>query len=651
MENGTLTRAMALAAAACMVVGAMWCAKGAAAETYYVANDGSDDGDGQSPATAWQTLTQVNGAELEAGDQVLFRRGDEWRGQLRACSGDESGHVTYGAYGSGAKPLLLGSIEKNRREDWVDEGGNVWATAEVAPTGRQVLPNPSFSEDASGWNLHYEGGASASGWRDTTDYDSEPAGYRVKCAGSGENGSHIQLYTSPFHIDVGTLYRLEFRAMAGAPFSVSMPHLMKSGPPWTSYAAGTPLPQRAIQTSWQGYVHFYQAGVTADDARLTFFLGGRLPAGATFHLDSLGFTECVGQGALPCDVGNIIFDGEASCGVKVWNESDLDAQGEYWYDEDRHVLKLYSEACPAEQYSDIECALRAHIISQSNARYVTYENLSLKYGAAHGVGGGSTHHIIVRDCDFAYIGGGDQRGGDHTVRYGNGVEFWGTAHDNLVERCRLWEVYDAALTNQSGGPNTPQYNIRYVNNVIWNCEYSFEYWNRPERSETHHIYFENNTCVNAGHGWGHAQRPDPSGRHLCFYTSPARISDFYVRNNIFFEATRNAFYAPGWSKEAIDALVMDHNCWYQASGDMVLFKDHAYPMARFETYQSDWAKEPHSIVATPHFADAEEGDYRLAQESACIDAGADIGLGADFEGRPVPHGAAPDIGAYEYARE
>ena len=139
-------------------------------------------------------------------------------------------------------------------------------------------------------------------------------------------------------------------------------------------------------------------------------------------------------------------------------------------------------------------------------------------------------------------------GGGRHVRFGNGIEFWATAHDNLVERRCLWEIYDAALTNQSSGPKTPQHNITYRNNVIWNSEYSFEYWNRPEDSETHDIYFLHNTCVNAGYGWGHAQRPDPSGCHLRFYSSPARARNIVVCDNIFDGATGPAFYAPDWTR-------------------------------------------------------------------------------------------------------
>jgi hypothetical protein len=315
---------------------------------------------------------------------------------------------------------------------------------------------------------------------------------------------------------------------------------------------------------------------------------------------------------LSVDVGNLILNNEESVGIKVWNEEDLDSQGKFWYDEDNLVLKIYSETNPAVYYSNIECALRRHIIDEGGKSYVIYENLALRYGGAHGIGGGNTHHIIVRDCDLSYIGGGDQMGGDRTVRFGNGIEFWENAHDNLVERCRLWEIYDAALTNQGSRDNS-QINIRYRNNIIWNCEYSFEYWNRGEESTTRDIYFENNTCVNAGYGWGHGQRSDPNGRHLMLYHNTARTSSFYVRNNIFYEATESCLrIGNDWS------LSIDHNCWYQSRGIMIKWIADEYTMAQFPNYQTEKGQDRQSIATDPGFVDLKNLDFRPSPGSPVL---------------------------------
>ena len=73
----------------------------------------------------WQTLAKVNSKTFKAGDQVLFQRGDVWRGQLVTRSGSSSGRITYGAYGdpSLAKPLFLGSAEEDSTSN-VDQRRN-----------------------------------------------------------------------------------------------------------------------------------------------------------------------------------------------------------------------------------------------------------------------------------------------------------------------------------------------------------------------------------------------------------------------------------------------------------------------------------------------------------------------------------------------
>jgi hypothetical protein len=50
----------------------------------------------------------------------------------------------------------------------------------------------------------------------------------------------------------------------------------------------------------------------------------------------------------------------------------------------------------------------------------------------------------VRDCDVAWIGGGHQltTPQGRPVRFGNGIEFWENAHDNLGGAAS-GKVYDA----------------------------------------------------------------------------------------------------------------------------------------------------------------------------------------------------------------
>jgi hypothetical protein len=644
MRIADILRSMGVAA---LTVGmAVGCAVPAGAIVYYVAAAGDDANDGTAPERAWQTLQRVSTADLKPGDTVLFKRGDVWRGQLLPRSGQEGAPITYAAYGEGAKPLFLGSVAMSQPEDWTQIGPNLWSAGGI-PAQDQATPLTSLqSPQPLSFGLHAEGGAVVV--RTTAENGVE----RIACTEPGTSSAHMQYFTTGLKLAQGHAYRFSFRARSTTPFKLPFPKLMKSGQPWSGYTSYVPPGVEVTQTE-ELFVGHFIANITADDGRITFYLGGTLPKGATLELSDMAFgevplTELPREGALPMDVGNIIFGNEVVCGFKKWTLEDLKEQADFWYDPIKLRVVVYSDRNPAERYGAVECAMHRHIISEGGCSYVTYENLALKYGGAHGIGGGSTHHIIVRACDFGYIGGADQYGGGiRRVRFGNGIEFWGAAHDNLVERCKLWEIYDAALTNQNNGASVEEYNIIYRHNVIWNSEYSFEYWNRPETSQTHDIYFINNTCINAGHGWGHVQRRDPSGRHLCFYVADAPLENLVVANNVFYEATKNAFYAPAWKPEWLRALRMDNNIWVQREGTMISFKDRGYAMSEFAQYQADWGLESHSLAADPLLVNPEGLDFRLREGSPCVDAGADFGPGVDFDGHAVPQGKATDIGAYE----
>ncbi|MEX0274810.1 MAG: sulfatase-like hydrolase/transferase [Flavobacteriaceae bacterium] len=79
-------------------------------KTYYVSSSGSDTNDGLSENTPWQTLDKVRNASINPGDQVFFKRGDVFVGQLRPSYSGSGGHpITFAAYGTGDKPVLTGS--------------------------------------------------------------------------------------------------------------------------------------------------------------------------------------------------------------------------------------------------------------------------------------------------------------------------------------------------------------------------------------------------------------------------------------------------------------------------------------------------------------------------------------------------------------
>jgi len=177
-----------------------------------------------------------------------------------------------------------------------------------------------------------------------------------------------------------------------------------------------------------------------------------------------------------------------------------------------------------------------------------------------------------------------------------------------VEGCRIWEVYDAALTNQGRGPTSIQENITYRNNIVWNCEYSFEYWNNPETARTRNIRFVNNTCVNAGVVWSHAQRPNPNGSHLMFYSNRADSEGIEIKYNVFYNSTEWASrYSAGW-KPLPD---MDYNAWYVRVGELCFFFREHIKGDDVKGYREKTGLDRHSFFGDPKLVDPEKGDYRL----------------------------------------
>ncbi len=148
------------------------------------------------------------------------------------------------------------------------------------------------------------------------------------------------------------------------------------------------------------------------------------------------------------DIGNMIFDNESHAGKKKWTLGELQTQDDFYYNIVTGELRMYSVGNPASVHTVIECALRNHVVNQIGRSYITYENLAIKYGAAHGFGGGNTSNITIRNCEISWIGGGDLNMNGQ-IRFGNGIEFWNNASSHLVENNKIWEIYDAGVTNQS----------------------------------------------------------------------------------------------------------------------------------------------------------------------------------------------------------
>lgn len=125
------------------------------ATTYYFSSSGKDTrsaAQAQQPHTPWRSLAKLQEImpTLQPGDSVLFRRGNIFYGRIRVTRSGQAGRpIVFGAYGTGAQPIIDGSV---RLTGWQPTGVDKrWQTicgsCETVPAlyrGASVLPLGRF---------------------------------------------------------------------------------------------------------------------------------------------------------------------------------------------------------------------------------------------------------------------------------------------------------------------------------------------------------------------------------------------------------------------------------------------------------------------------------------------------------------------------
>lgn len=392
---------------------------------YYVSStDGNDSNNGKSPDAAWKTLLNVNNFKFQSGDVILFKRGDTFRGGIKAQTG-----VTYSAYGEGAKPKIYGSPENGTgSEKWtlMDGTDNIWVYYKELNDVGQII----FNEGES--------------WAQRVYYGYNPEfGYAT-------------IYNKTQRLDIKT----------------------------------------------------------ALDQNLKFF-----------HCPDSSKDEN---------------------GVPIYGQGDF-----------TNVGKLYlrcDEGNPGDIYPTIEFCTYAyctqpytygHIIAVGyRVNNVTIDNLCLKYGSMHGIGGGDCFGLTVKNCEVGWIGGGIQyliaNEKYKTLALGNGVEVARDCKDYLVHNNWIYQCYDECITNQTSYNRARVVeNVTYTNNLMEYSVLGISIWmtgsaDMPKDYGMKNVRVEGNMFRYIGYSCFYAQRPnkDVSGA-IIGGTRPNGNDEVLIKNNVF----------------------------------------------------------------------------------------------------------------------
>lgn len=234
------------------------------------------------------------------------------------------------------------------------------------------------------------------------------------------------------------------------------------------------------------------------------------------------------------------------------------------YEPRTDYTKLYlrcEKGNPGDVFESIEINTVGHVVNNSSNCH--FDNIGIKYGGAHGIGGTGAKDFTVTNCEIAWIGGGAPSYERKTTgpqgsanRYGNGIEIWMTCDGYTIKNCYIYQCYDAGITNQGRGADTKTGALHdiYMNDVYF-CDnlleynvYNIEYFLSHVRDEQEYINankpvplmtninYIGNLCFYAGYGFG-MQRPDP-GRmtHIKTWKHENPAVDFRIEDNILFDA-------------------------------------------------------------------------------------------------------------------
>lgn len=248
------------------------------------------------------------------------------------------------------------------------------------------------------------------------------------------------------------------------------------------------------------------------------------------------------------DIGTIVFDeGKATAIKKMKSVDELENDLDFYHDWKECKVYLYSETDPSSRYKSIEFNWYITLVNIKSG--TTIENLEMRY-ADYGLVGSSLKDVVVRNCDFYYLGGCRHSNTDET-RFGNAIEFWGSCNNALVESNFISQMYDTGFTVQYAAERTSDIIVKDVtvkNNTIEYCHWSMEYYITGSDSSGYKGYITNlnivgNTFAHSGEGWSAAQRSTSNSCHFeTFAWDDFSKSNIKITNNIFKGAASDMFY-------------------------------------------------------------------------------------------------------------
>jgi parallel beta-helix repeat protein len=225
---------------------------------------------------------------------------------------------------------------------------------------------------------------------------------------------------------------------------------------------------------------------------------------------------------------------------------------------------------------------------------------------------------------------------------GGGISYWTNmnavdATNNQFSRNYIHDILGSGIIPGGSGNNNS--NATVTNNIIAHCSAgppaSYSKYNgglRLNRAQSGSSLIANNTVFDCDVGINLYSLPD----------------NYVIKNNLILGNRQENVAREG---NGIFNNILSNNLYYPNGSNLFFYVNKFYDLAGWQniTHQDANSISADSQFLNPSGNFSQPSDFKLQASSPAIDAGADVGLTSDFEGTPVPQGASPDIGAFEYS--
>ncbi len=627
-----------------------------AGTSYYVdATSGDDANLGTSLDQAWQTIAKVNAATFQPADKILFKRGEIWRETLTIpSSGVENAPIIFGAYGTGADPIISGADIVN---GWTNYSGNIY----VADVALDNIPTQLYTDGTFQDIARYPN----SDWLSAT-------------ANSTDTTSVIDTNLDlPFDQIIGATVLVKpnswaITTLTAVAYDISTHKITLSG---NVYGDTT-----KIKTGWGFYLQsnsnnastlplldapgewYYDA--TAHKIYL-WMPGNSDPTGHTIEIsnrsygvndigknyitiNNLSVNNANQQNVYVSETSNVTIDGLSTSGgqnsiylnntsnslVKDNSVQNTLSDGIHGYQENNDTL--LNNTINNAGYTGTSPKTSSGGIFFSSGLYVIVSGNTITNSGYNGIGFSGSHNLIENNIINESCLTLDDCGGIYTYT----ASIVSNYTSNTITNNKITDV----IGNETGTPNTStrargiyldgftQY-ATVTGNTISNADLCV-YVRGHNNTVQHNVFFGARLL-----GLGIDDLNNPSG-----------VYDDLIANNIFESVSTDATVKISGNYTNIGSTfgVIDYNHYYHPNSvntvtNKVIGQSTNYTLPY---WQNTYGNDTHSFSTSEGFTDYMNNDFTLTSKSPAIDAGTGVGLTTDYDGNPIY--GRPDIGAYEY---